>query len=59
MSGRALAYRDPVLHFDALRFVALHEEGRAEKTLATENERKMCIQGTWEVPKSSKQGFVT
>ena len=38
MSGGAPAYRDHVLHFDALRLVALREGGRIEKTLATENE---------------------
>ena len=40
MSDRAPAYRDPVLHFDALRLVALREGDRTEETLATENERK-------------------
>ena len=38
---RAPAYRDPVLHFDALRLVALREGDRIEETLATENEREM------------------
>ena len=44
-------YRDPVLHFDALRLVALREEGRIEEALATEKEReilyahlRMCTQ---------------
>ena len=43
MSDRAPAYRDPVLHFDALRLVELREGGRIEKTPATENEREMLI----------------
>ena len=38
MSDRTPAYRDPVLHFDAMRLVALREGGRIEETLATENE---------------------
>jgi hypothetical protein len=37
MSDRAPVYRGYVLHFDALRFVALLEGGRIEETLATEN----------------------
>ena len=41
--NRAPTYRGPVLHFDALRLVALREVGRAEETLATENEREMPI----------------
>ena len=40
MSGRAPAYRGTVLHFGALRLVALREGGRIKETLATENERK-------------------
>ena len=40
MSDRSLAYRDPALHFDALRLVALREGGRTGEALATENERK-------------------
>ena len=43
MGGRAPAYLDPALHFDALRLVAVREGGRFEETLATENERKMLI----------------
>ena len=43
MSGRAPAYRDPLLHFDALRLVALREGDRIEEILATENEREMLI----------------
>ena len=43
MSDRAPAYRDPVLHFDALRLVALREGDRTEETFATENERGMPI----------------
>ena len=43
MSDRAPAYRDPALHFDALRLVALREGGRIEETLATGNERGKCI----------------
>ena len=43
MSDRAPAYRDPVLHFDALRLVALREVGRIEETLATENKREILI----------------
>ena len=42
MSYRAPAYRDPVSHFDALRFVALREGDRTEETLATENENE-CL----------------
>ena len=40
MSDRAPIYRDPVLHFDALRLVALREGGSIKETLATENEGK-------------------
>ena len=40
MGDRAPAYRDPALHFDALRLVALHEGDRTQETLATENEKK-------------------
>ena len=40
MRDRAPAYRDLVLHFDALRLVALREDGRTEEALATENGRK-------------------
>ena len=43
MRGRAPAYRDPVLHFNALRLVALREGDRTEETLATENEREILI----------------
>ena len=43
MSDRAPAYRDPALHFDALRLVALRERDRIEKTLATENEIKFLF----------------
>ena len=32
MSDRSPAYRDPVLHFDALRLVALREGGMIEET---------------------------
>ena len=39
MTGRSLT---ETLHFDALRLVALHEGGRIEENLATENERK-CL----------------
>ena len=39
MSDRAPAYRDAVLHFDALQLVALREGGRTGETLATENEK--------------------
>ena len=42
MSGRAPAYRDPVLHFDALLLVALRGGGRIEEALAAENEGK-CL----------------
>ena len=35
MSDRAPAYRDHVLHFDALRLVALREGGSTEETSAT------------------------
>ena len=43
MSGRAPAYRGTVLHFGALRLVALREGGRIKETLATENEGKVLI----------------
>ena len=43
MSDRAPASRDPILHFDALRLVALHVRDRIEETLATGNERKVLI----------------
>ena len=43
MSDRAPTYHDPVIHFDALRFVALREGDTNEETLATENERAMPI----------------
>ena len=39
MGDRARAYRGHILHFDALRLVALREGGRTEETLATEIER--------------------
>ena len=42
MSNRAPTSRDPALHFDALRLVALREGGRIEETLATDNEGK-CL----------------
>jgi len=42
MSDRAPAFRDPVLHFDALRLVALHEGRRMGEPLVTDNERK-CL----------------
>ena len=40
MSDRAPAYRDPVLHFDALRLVVLREGDRTEEALGTENKEK-------------------
>ena len=40
MGDRAPAYRDFVLHFDALRFVALREERVIEEALATGSEGK-------------------
>ena len=40
MSDRAPAYRDPVMHFDALRLAALRGRDRIEGALATENKRK-------------------
>ena len=33
-------YRDQVLHFDALRLVALREGGRLKEALATKNKGK-------------------
>ena len=39
MSNRAPAYRDPVLHFDALRLIALREGGKVKGTPASENGR--------------------
>jgi len=37
------AYRDPALHFDALRLAALRKEDRTDETLAaTENGRSAC-----------------
>ena len=42
MSGRVPAYRNPVLHIDTLRLVALREGDRTEGTLVTENEGK-CL----------------
>ena len=42
MIGRAPAHREPALHFDALRLVALREEGMIKETLAAENEGK-CL----------------
>ena len=42
MSGRAPAYRDPALHFDALRLAALREGDGIEVALATESEGK-CL----------------
>jgi len=42
ISDRAVAYRGPLLHFIALRILKLHEGGRTEETLATENEGK-CL----------------
>ena len=43
MSGRAPAYRGPVLHFDALRLAALLERGRILKAPATENEELVPV----------------
>ena len=43
MSDRASSYRDPVLHFAALRLVALREGGRTEEAPATESECEMLI----------------
>ena len=40
ISDRAPAYRDPALHFDALRLVALREGDRIEEALEMDNERK-------------------
>ena len=42
MSDRAPAYRDPALHFGALRLVALIGGDRMEEIPATENEGK-CL----------------
>ena len=42
MSDRAPAYRDPLLHFDALRLVALCEGDWIKDAPATENEGK-CL----------------
>ena len=39
MSNRTPTYRDPALHFDALRLAALREGGRIEEALATENKK--------------------
>ena len=38
---RAPAYREPVLHFDALRLVALREGDMNEGALGTENESEV------------------
>ena len=43
MSDRAPAYRGPVLHFDALRLVALREGSRIEEPIATGHESEMLI----------------
>ena len=43
MRNRAPAYRGPVLHFDALRLLALREGDRIEVCFATENEKYMPI----------------
>ena len=43
MRDKAPAYRDPALHFDALRLAALHGAGRIEEALETENEREILI----------------
>ena len=42
MGDRAPVNRDPVLHFDALRLVALREGDKTEEILAKENENK-CL----------------
>ena len=42
MRDRVPAYRDPALHFDALRLVALREGDRIEEALTIENER-ICL----------------
>ena len=49
MSNRAPAYRDPALHFDALRLAALREVDRSEKTLATKNEGKVHVRAPAQV----------
>ena len=41
MGDIAPAYQGHVLHFDALRLVALCKEGRTEETLTAENEREV------------------
>ena len=43
MSDKAPAYRDPVLHFGALRLVALRKGGMILKVLAAVTEREMLI----------------
>ena len=40
---QSVRFRGSVLHFDALRLVALREGDRTEKTLATENEGECLI----------------
>ena len=42
MSDRAPAYRDPVLHFGALRLVALREEDRIEES-SQQKTREKCL----------------
>ena len=49
MKDRSPAYRQPVLHFDTLRLVALREGDGIEETLGTDNERKMMVQQMFEV----------
>ena len=44
MGDIAPAYQGHVLHFDALRLVALCKEGRTEETLTAENEREVRTQ---------------
>ena len=55
MSDRAPAHRDPSLHFDALRLVALLEGEIIENTSATERTKEKCLREhrrTYALPKS-------
>ena len=46
MTDRTPAYRGHVLHFDALRLIALREGYRTEEALATESEREAAIRAS-------------
>jgi len=49
MRNRSPVYRDPVLHFDALRLIALREGGKMEGAFPTENAREVLIRAPFQL----------